>query len=255
MPIKLWAVLLLLLCFPTVSAKANLGCTAGDRACLLSQLGKDADSITENNWRDQTYRELAKLLTSENKIAEALKLIVKIKNPDTKAMTIRGIGMAAADLNLPEETLSDLFSKLRAEAATIEHEPSFAIALTYIAMSQAYARDDQGAMTTAASMTNAALRNKAYGETAEVQAERNDLSAALQSLAAIDDPGYKDKELGLVAKIFTNLNESDSALTVAGQISNSYERAQALLYILNHKTETPAPVSIPAPATEMDLQP
>lgn len=252
MPIKLWAVFLLLLCCATHPAWATSGCTAEDRPCLLAQLAKDADAITESNWRDQTYRELAKLLAAENNMLEALKLIGKVKNPDTKAMTIRGIGMAAADLNLPKESLDDLFAKLRAAADTIEHEPSFAIALTYIAMAQAYARDDQGAMTTASAMTNAALRNKAYGETAEVQAERNDLAAALKSLAAIDDPGYKDKELGLVAKIFTNLNQINSALSVSGQIGNPYERAQSLLYILNHKTDVaPSPV----PAAETDTQP
>ncbi|QQG35613.1 MAG: hypothetical protein HYS17_08795 [Micavibrio aeruginosavorus] len=238
MPIKLWAVFIMLIGFTVLPAYADIGCAVEDRSCLLAQLGKYADSIPEDNWRDQTYREMAKLLAADNNLDEALDLIDKVKNPDTRAMTIRGIGMAAADLNLPKERLAELFTKLRAAAEKIEHEPSYAIALTYIGMAQAYARDDEGAMATAASMSNAALRNKAYGETAEVQAERNDLQAVLKSLAAIDDPGYKDKELGIITKIFTNQNQPAPALAIAGQITNAYERSQALLFILSHKPET-----------------
>lgn len=243
MPIKLWAIFIMLAGLSSLPAQADIGCPAEDRPCLLTQLGKYTDSIPEDNWRDQTYRELAKLLAAEGQLPDALSLIEKIKNPDTRAMTIRGIGMAAADLDLPKEELDDLFVKLKAAAEKIEHEPSYAIALTYIGMSQAYARDDEGAMATAASMKNAALRNKAYGETAEVQAERNDLQAVLKSLTAIDDPGYKDKELGIIAKIFTNQNQTASALTIAGQITNAYERSQALLYILSHKPEEAIPFS------------
>ncbi len=242
MPRKMWVLFLVLVPFLASPARAGVTCRADDRACLIKTLDELAATIPDDSGRDQTWRETAKLMAAAGMIDEAVTIIAKIKTPDTKAMTIRGIGMAAADLKLPKEKLDALFTQLRVEADKIEHAPSHAIALTYIGISQAFAGDDAGAMATSASMTNAALRNKAYGETAEIQAERNDLPAVIKSLAAIDDAGYKDKEMGIITKIFSDRSEYAHALEIAQMIGNSYQKSQALLYILS-KQMNAAPVT------------
>lgn len=238
MPINMWIVSLLLLSAALSPALAEPSpCAVADTKCLIEDLMTTAKTIPEDNWRDQTWRETAKTAAANNQIDQALKIIPLIKNPDTKAMTIRGIGMALADLDLTPPQRKEIFTALRAEADNIEHAPSHAIALTYIAMSQAFAGDNQDAMATAASMTNAALRNKAYGEAAEILAEHDNLQDALLNLAAIDDPGYKDKQQGLVVKKFSDIKSYASALTVANGIANPYERAQALIYILGKQAQ------------------
>jgi len=207
-------------------------CSARDRACLLLLLEGETAKIEEEKWRDQTYRELAKLLTLAKQSEKAILLLDKIKNPDTKAMTIRGIGMAAADIALTKADYDSLFTTLMEEAKKIDHPPSYAIALTYIAMAQAFAGDDEGAMATAKSMENDALRRKAFGETAKIQAERGDLQTAQASLEAIDSLSHRNKAHRTVSKIFADRSQYEEALEIAMPIKNNYQRSQAILYIL-----------------------
>lgn len=217
---------------PTASQSKSSDCVSDDIACLLLLLKDTTADIDEVRWKDQTYRELAKLLTKKHESEEAIKLIRLIENPDTKAMTIRGIGMAAAEADYDDETRTNIFIMLRDEAEDIDHPPSYAIALTYIAMAQAFAGDNIGAMETASDMENDALRNKAYGESAEIQAERGDIDAAMESIAAIDSDSFRNKAYRTISKIFADRDQYDNALQSAMAIDNSYQRSQSLLYLL-----------------------
>lgn len=228
------------------SAPAPAACaSATDLDCMLGLLDTTAAAIPEKNWRDQTFRELAKLMAKKERYDDAIALLARIENPDTRAMTIRGIGMAAASLKKDPASYAPLFEKLTAEAAKIEHPPSNAIAQTYIAMSQAFAGDDAGATKTALAMQNAALRNKALGESAEIQAEHGDVAAALVSISHIDDPAFRDKAHNLISKILTNRGEYDKALDAATKITNNYQRANAILHILARQI-TPEEISVGA---------
>ena len=238
------AVLAFLAPFSTVRAQDSAApCAGTDRGCLLKTLETATDSISESKWRDQTYRELAKLLTHERQTDAAVALIGKIQDPDTKAMTIRGIGMAAASAKLGEPANETLFAQLAAEADKIGHPPSKAIAYTYIAMAQAFAGDDAGAMRTAQGMENSALRNKAHNEAAKIQADRGDFDSALASIAAIDDPPFRDKAHFTISKIFADGQRYTQALASAQKITNAYQRSQAILYMLA-KQITPDEVSV-----------
>ena len=208
-------------------------CNAMDRPCLLRQIEILTPTIDKQDWKDQTYRELAKTYAYEGQTDKAIALIPKIVDNDTKAMTIRGIGMAAASLKWQNAQYRTLFTKLSEQAALITHPPSQGIAYTYIAMSQAFAGDDDGARKTAASMANGALRNKAYGETAEIEAERGDLQNALTSLAAIDTPSYRNKAYDTVSRIFLDKAFVEHAYACAEKIDNPYLRAKSIQRILN----------------------
>ncbi len=225
------------------AAQDTAPCAATDTACLLDTLETLTARIDEPRWQDQTYRELAKLLAQSGQTDRAIALVDRISNPDTRAMTVRGIGMAAAERDLSQEEYNNIFKSLHKKARTIDHAPSYAIALTYIAMAQAFAGDDEGATATAAGMENDALRNKAYAESAEIQAERGDLSAAMASIAAIDDAAFRNKAHGLVAEIFADDGNYDEALNAAMAIENTYQQARAVLYILA-KQMTPEEVSL-----------
>lgn len=220
--------------FPARAAEDKApNCTAMDRPCQMRQIESLAEKIQESDWRDQTLRELAKTYAYEHQPDKAIALIEKISNPDTKAMTIRGIGMAAAGGQWKAGEYTSLFSRLTAEANKIEHTPSRGIAFTYIAMSQAFAGDDTGARKTAAAMDNAALRNKAYGETAEIQAERGDLKNALISLEALDSASYRNKAYDTVSRIFLDKAMIEEAYTCASRIDNAYLKAKSVQRILN----------------------
>ena len=101
---RFWIIAMALAAFliattPVMAQETGAACAPEDTDCLLLQLETEAGKIETVSWRDQTYRELAKLLAHEKKLDRAIALIDKIQSPDTKAMTIRGIGMAAADEN------------------------------------------------------------------------------------------------------------------------------------------------------------
>lgn len=230
----LLTLVILALCAGTAHAQeAKKTCAAMDRPCLLKELETLIPSIDNTAWRDQSYRELAKTYAYEGQISKALAIIPKVENNDTRAMTIRGIGMAAASKKLDRAQYSSLWKSLSDEAAKITHAPSRGIAYTYISMSQVFAGDDEAARATASKMENAALRNKAYGEAAEIEADRGDLKNALISLSAIDAPPYRDKQYDIVSRIFLDKALVNEAYECAGKISNSYLRAKAVQRILN----------------------
>jgi predicted negative regulator of RcsB-dependent stress response len=211
----------------------DTSCAIGDRPCIIGQLQETAKDIDNQSWRDQIYREIAKTHAFDGNMDAAIALIEQIKTPDTKAMTIRGIGMAAADKKLAPDSYNDVFTKLRAEAEKITHQPSYAIALTYIAMAQAFAGDDAGAWETASSMKNEALRQKAYAETAEIQAEKGDFEAAMKSLDLIESLSFRNKAYGTVSKILADREKLSEALRAAEKITNAYQKSTALQYILD----------------------
>ncbi|MBU0860163.1 MAG: hypothetical protein KJ667_09500, partial [Alphaproteobacteria bacterium] len=102
---------------------------------------------------------------------------------------------------------------------------------------------DEGATATAKTMDNPALRNKALAESAEIQAERENLDAALASIGHIDDLPFRDKAHRTISKILANSLQYDKALAAAAKIDNNYQRAQAILYILARQI-SPEEVSV-----------
>lgn len=217
------------------SLSAHAACSGTDKLCIMDEIRDNASLIDNKSWRDTTLRELAKSYTYAGQEDSAIALISDIETPDTQAMTIRGIGFAAADSKWNDKARYDaLFQKLQEAAKTITHPPSFAIAYTYIAMAQAFAGDDAGATATAASMKNDALRNKAYGEAAEIQAELGKYDEAMKSIAAIDNLAFRNKAYATISGIFVNRGKLQEAYNAAQKIDNPYSKLQALQKITNH---------------------
>lgn len=212
--------------------EAQESCTVQDRACILKNMVTTAAKIEQTAWRDQTYREIAKTMAFEGDIKGAVALIDKIETPDTKAMTIRGIGMAAAEQQF-KDRYAETFTLLRAEAEKITHAPSYAIALTYIAMAQAFAGDDQGAWKTASDMKNDALRHKAYAETAEIQAEQGNFTTAMQSIGYIDSESFRNKAYVITSRILAEKGKIDEGYKAALKITNPYQKAAAIQTVLD----------------------
>ncbi len=221
---------------PHAQASDPSPCTIDDRPCILSQLEQSAGAIENIKWRDQTYRELAKTLAFDGEVTRAIALINKIQSPDTKAMTIRGIGMALSDNSTSQEAQRDIFAALHKEAKKIVHPASFSIALTYIAMAQAFAGDNEGAWETAKAMENDGLRHKAYGETAEIQAERGDFNAAMTSISYIESESFQNKAYSVTSKILADYGLLGEALEMANKITNAYKQAGVIQYILDVQT-------------------
>lgn len=214
---------------------AQAACDATDKICVMAEIKKNADLIENKSWRDKSLRELAKAYTHEGYEDKAIALIAEIQTPDTKAMTIRGIGMAAADNKWPDKArYTKLFEALDTQAQKIDHPPSHAIAYTYIAMAQAFAKDNDGAMATARGMKNDALRHKAFGETAEIQAEYGDFDAAMMSINEIESEAFRNKAYGTVAKIFIRDGQLEEAYAAAKKITNAYTRTQVLQSVVNY---------------------
>lgn len=210
-------------------------CPVENRACILKQLLKDTALINNVVWRDQTYREVAKTYAFDGTFNQAIEIIAKIQTPDTKAMTIRGIAMALSQRGYKPEKRAKIFTTLRAEAEKISHPASYAIALTYIAMAQAFAGDNDGAWKTASDMKNEALRHKAYGETAEIQAEKGDFKSAQISIEKIESLSFRNKAYSIVSKILSDDDQFHDAYRAANAITNPYKKAQATQYILDQQ--------------------
>lgn len=238
-----WLPALLAAVFAVAPANAQENAPAtcadpADRACLSGLIEQSAGQITEAPWRDQTLRDLAASRTIAGDTDGAIALVPRIQNPDTRAMAIRTIGMAAALYGkYTYIQYKGLFAKLTQQAGTIAEEGPRGIAFTYIAMSQAFARLDDDAAATAAAMTNDALRYKAYGETAEIQAERGDFTRASASLASIESASFRNKAYQTVSGIFATKGDYKSALDLATKIDNPVKRAQALQKLLNQIEE------------------
>jgi hypothetical protein len=208
-------------------------CAGTDQPCLLNALEQDAAAIPEKAGRDQTLRELAKLLARQGQEDRAIAIVDKIKTPDTKAITIRGIGMEAAQYaKLSREQYDDLFAKLTAAAKKIDDTASKDVALNYIAESQATAGDDAGSLKTALALKNPEMRNKALYDSSKAQAAAGRLDAAGASIAAIDQAPFRDKAHSTASKIRADGKDYDGALKLSEQIANPYLKAQAVLYIL-----------------------
>ena len=100
-------------------------------------------------------------------------------------------------------------------------------------MAQAFAGLDDDATLTTQAMTNPSLKHKAYGETAEIQAERGDYTRAIASITAIDSDAFRNKALNTVSAIFVKRGEFDYALNTATQITNAQKKVDAIQNILN----------------------
>lgn len=221
-------------------------CAAMDRPCLMRQIEILTPKIDQQDWRDQTFRELAKTYAYEGNLDKAVGLIDKIKTPDTKAMTIRGIGMAAAASKWPASKYDTLWNKLIEQARLIDHGPSQEIAYTYIALSQAFAGNDAAARRTAGLLNNMAQRNKALGETAKIEADRGDLKNAMTSLEAINSLPYKNKAYDTISRIFLDKAMIEEAYVCANKIDNAYLRAKSIQRILNKGNAEEADMEPPA---------
>ena len=222
-------------CYAQATEQSKRACTATQRNCLIDEMTLLVQNIEKTAWRDQTYREIAKTLAFDGMFDKAVSLIEKIETPDTRAMTIRGIGMMLAAHNYPAEELNKKFSTLRTTANEIDHLPSHGIALTYIAMAQAFAKDDDGAWKTCAEMQNVALQNKAYGETAEIQAERGDFNAADTSIKHIKSPSFRNKAYETISRILSDKGLYEGALKAATSITNSYKKTKTIQYMLDRQ--------------------
>lgn len=234
MKISPFLLLLSFLASPAALAQAPQGgCAVTDRPCLLAAMAEEARTISNTSWRDQTYREIAKTMAQDGHTQEALTILEKIETPDTKAMTIRGIGMALSENGTGPEERAQIFAALRQRAESITHPPSYAIALTYISMAQAFAGDHEAAWKTAAEMENDALRHKAYGEAAEIQAEQGNSEAAMKSILFIESEAYRNKAYSHISKILADRGQFEEALTAAQAITNPYKKVQAMQILLD----------------------
>lgn len=216
-------------------------CPTAERVCLLARLETLAATIDQQKWRDRTLRELAKTLAFDGHTDRALAQMRLIENPDTRAMAIRGIGMAVAERKTPAPDRDTIYTALRKEAELIAHAPSRAIALTYVAMAQAFAGDDEAARQTALTMENPALRHKALGETAEIEAQRGDIDQLKRSLAAIDDATYRSKSTLTVVKILARGRHFDAAAALVQTIANPTLQTEGVQFILDQQVPREPP--------------
>ena len=224
---------MLIITSPAYAKKKYVECKLAEKTCILNELSHSIENIDEDRWRDIAYRELAKSLTLNNQIDAAIKVVDKIKNSDTKALTIRGIGMNSAQLALSNREYKNIFSILREKAEEITHPPSYSIALTYIAMAQSYSNMDDDAIKTAFEMKNASLKHKALGEIAEIQAANNKNKKAIKTVEMIESTSYQNKAYRTITKIMAENGYYQDALVAAKKITNPVSKSDSLQIIIN----------------------
>lgn len=230
-------ILFLLVIFMPFHLKAEDIVSSNEPMVMMQASLVEIAKIKEPRWRNNAYRDLAESMAFFNEdAASAIDIIKKIDNPDTQAITIRAIGMALAiHKNLPDDHYKRIFKQLDDAATLVTDEGARDIAYTYIAMAQAFAGLDADATKTTDAMKNPALKHKAFGETAEIQAERGDYNAAITSINLIDSTAFKNKALKIVSDIFVKRKDLNSAFKTASQITNSTKKAAAFQKIINVK--------------------
>jgi len=207
-----------------------------DPSMMFSTMMQEIPQIKEPRWRNNAYRDLAESMAYNGDIDGAIAMIDKIDNPDTQSITVRAIGMVLAiHRDYSDVEYKDIFKQLDDKALTIKDEGARDIAYTYIAMAQAFAGLDADATKTTDAMKNPALKHKAFGETAEIQAERGDYDAAMNSVNLINSTAFKNKALGLISDIFVKRDELDKAYKTAMQITNPTKKSSSLQKIINAK--------------------
>lgn len=259
---KLYTILILCFLFTPALVLAQMPDTgacekADDKTCIINQIDNLATAIPEQRWRDKAWKELATAAAIEGDLDRAETIMNRIDNGDTRAMTIRAIGMALAAQQQRYDTRAyqAVFARLVRMAETITHDGARGIAYTYIAMSQAFAGMNDDATQTAKAMDNSALRNKAFGETAEIQAERGDIDAALASISHIDSLSFRNKAYGIIAGILMKEHSYDKALRAVQSIDNPTRRVEYLQKLLTRMQQdeaTPLSQINTAPADKME---
>ncbi len=214
----------------------DMECQPANVKCIQSLIVTETQNIDESRWKNQSYRDLAVSIAFGGDVDGAIGYIKKINNSDTQAMTVRAIGMALAiHKELSVDEYRTMFKKLNDFTPSILDEGARDIAYTYIAMAQAFAGLDDDAHTTTLVMKKDALKHKAYGETAEIQAERGDFARAMRSINAIDSVSFKNKALGIVSSIFLKAGDVEHAYQMAVKITNSTKKSSALQKIVNRQ--------------------
>jgi hypothetical protein len=208
------------------SDEAMLACAAASLDMLIPQ-------INNARWRDQSFREQAKILIRQGSAAKAIELITQISNEDTQALTIRAIGVAMADLSLDADILNAHFDTLHAQAMAITHTGSQDIALTYIAIAESSAGLFERALTTAQTLKTVSLRNKSYQEIAEILSVKGDVENSFKALQLIDDAAFQNKAYGIVAGLLIKHKQLPAALKAAEHIQDPYIKANTVLNIIN----------------------
>lgn len=215
---------------------ADTQCANDDPACLIKDLHESIAKIADFHWRDQVLREVAKALTEKGYPELALRIIEQVENQDTKAMTIRGIGVNTAKLSMPDDQKTYIYNQLKVAANNLSDAPSKDIAFRYIAKGQALAGFDAEADKTVDAVKDTSQRDKAYEEIAEVQAAQAKLDNVMETIARIESPSYRDRAYGAASKIFIKNGQIDPALKLAYKIETPYNRAQALLLVMKAET-------------------
>lgn len=223
--------------FTSTFLNANeMTCEVTNTNCIQSMINTETQNISEPRWKNQAYRNLAVSTAFSGNLDTAISYILKIDNSDTQAMTIRAIGMALAiHKDLEDVEYKNIFKKLENASLEIKDEGARDIAYTYIAMAQAFAGLDTDATATTDNMKNPALKHKAFGETAEIQAERGDYDASIKSINAIKSMSFKNKALGIVSSIFLKSGDITHAYKCAVAITNPMKKVKSLQNIVNHK--------------------
>lgn len=211
-------------------------CNVSNTLCVMAEIKKDAISIENKEWREKALRDLAKTYTQEGYENKAIELINQIQTPDTKARTIQGIGIAAAEKNWSnKKRYKALFSNLAKEVEKLDHAPSYASAYSYIARAQTLSGDNDGAMETARNMKNSALRHKTLGDIAKIQAEKNNVKLSMKSVSEIESEDSRNKAYSTIARIFIRRGKLEPAYIAGQKITNAYIRTQILQSIINYE--------------------
>ena len=221
----------------TVSADPSSCALQQDDDAMLSCAGAALDKlipqIYNTRWRDQSFREQAKILIRHGSVDKAMSLLPQISNEDTKALTIRAIGIGMAELPLAPAAQNEYFDTLHKQAMTISHTGSQEIAMTYIAIAEASAGLFERALTSARTLRTNSLRNKSYQEIAEVLSAKGDTDNSFAALNLIDDPSFRNKAYGVIAAVFIKHGQLAAALQFAEHIEDPYIKSNSFLNIMN----------------------
>lgn len=189
-----------------------------------------AGLIMDSKERDQTYRQVAERSAALGRPLDALMTVYNIDAPAERAATLATLAQWRARRGAVSPALVLLQDAVR-EVEQIPQQKHQEKALGMLASAYAEARESTVAMSTAASIENVGLRDRAYQQLTRKFAAVPDIGLAERSAAAIQVEKTREQALDAMAQTVAGKVAPSKALGVVGKFEKRRQQVKFLLAV------------------------
>ena len=189
-----------------------------------------AELIRDPQERDKAYPRVAERSAFMGRAGEALETVYLIQQPDERASSLAELAQWRARRGAvsPARLLLEDAVREVEQIPKVKHQER---ALGLLAAAYAEAKDSTAAMSTAASIGNSGLRDRAYQQLSRKFAALPDIQLAEQSALAIKKEETREKALDVMAQMIAGKTPPSRALGVVGQFESRRQQVKFLVTV------------------------